>query len=65
MSSPRTGLRTAAILFVLFALGHVVRLVTQARVVVGTHEIPMLVSVVALLIATSLAIWLWQLSMRD
>jgi len=48
--------------FALFAVGHVVRLVKQAQVTVGTHQIPMSLSIVALIIAAILSIWLWRLS---
>jgi uncharacterized membrane protein YcfT len=65
MSSPRAGLRTAAVLFALFAVGHLVRLLTHSRVLVGTHEIPMAISVIALLVASGLALWLWKLSTGD
>jgi hypothetical protein len=62
MSSPRTGLRVAAVIFAIFALGHLVRLVTGAPVVVGTHVIPMAASVIALIIAVGLSAWMWRLS---
>jgi hypothetical protein len=65
MSSPRAGLRIAALLFALFAFGHLIRLLTQSRVIVGTHEIPMLVSLIALLVASGLALWMWRLSSSD
>ena len=47
MSSQASGLRVASLIFALFAIGHVVRLVKQAQVTVGTYQIPMWVSVVA------------------
>ncbi len=62
MSSQALGLRVASALFALFALGHVVRLAKQMQVVVGSHPIPMWVSVVALIIAALLSIWMWRLS---
>jgi len=62
MSSQASGLRVASVLFGLFALGHLVRLVKQAQVMVGTHQIPMWISVVALIIAGVLSIWMWRLS---
>jgi hypothetical protein len=62
MNSPRTGLRVASIIFALFALGHVLRLINHAQVTVGGHRIGMGVSVVALIIAAGLSIWMWQLS---
>jgi len=62
MNSPRTGLRVASVIFGIFALGHVLRLINQAQVSVGTHTIPMGVSWIALIIAAMLCIWLWRLA---
>jgi hypothetical protein len=62
MNSQETGLRVASILFALFAIGHLIRLIKQAQVTVGTLTIPMGVSWVALIIAAILCIWLWRLS---
>lgn len=64
MNSPRTGLRVASVLFAIFAIGHIIRLVNQARVTVGTAEVPMAVSIVALVVGGALCIWLWRLSSR-
>jgi hypothetical protein len=62
MNSQRTGLRVASLIFVLFAIGHAVRLFKHAKVMVGTHDIPMGVSWVGLIIAALLCIWMWRLS---
>jgi hypothetical protein len=62
MSSQASGLRVASVIFALFAVGHVVRLVKQAQVTLGTYQIPMWVSVVALIIAALLSTWMWRLS---
>jgi len=62
MSSQAAGLRVASVIFALFAIGHVMRLVKQAQVTVATYQIPMWVSVVALIIAAILSIWMWRLS---
>ncbi|HSS17079.1 MAG TPA: hypothetical protein VLQ29_08860 [Candidatus Dormibacteraeota bacterium] len=64
MNSQRTGLRVASILFALFAIGHLLRLINQIPVQVGSHQIPMGLSWVALVIAAVLCIWLWRLSSR-
>jgi hypothetical protein len=64
MNSQTTGLRVASIVFALFALGHILRLIKHAQVTVGTHHIPMVVSVVALIIAAGLSIWMWRLSSK-
>jgi hypothetical protein len=65
MNSQRTGLRVASILFAIFAIGHLVRLIMNVQVTVGTHTIPMGVSWIALIVAAILCIWLWRLSSRS
>jgi hypothetical protein len=62
MNSPATGLRIGSIIFALFALGHLLRLIKHAQVMIGSHQIPMWVSPVALIIAGLLSIWMWRLS---
>jgi uncharacterized membrane protein YecN with MAPEG domain len=62
MNSPRTGLRVASVLFGVFAIGHLIRLINQIPVQVGTNQIPMGLSWVALIIAAILCIWFWRLS---
>jgi len=64
MNAQKTGLRVASILFGLFALGHLYRLIKQIPVQVGSHQIPMGVSWIALIVATILCIWMWRLSSR-
>ena len=62
MNSPTTGLRVASVLFGIFAIAHVLRLINHAQVTVGTHTIPMGVSWIALIVAAILCIWFWRLS---
>jgi len=62
MNPQKTGLRVASILFGIFAIGHLIRLINQIPVRVGHHQIPMGVSWVALIIAAVLCIWLWRLA---
>jgi hypothetical protein len=62
MNSPTTGLRVASVLFGIFAIAHVLRLINHALVTVGTHTIPMAVSWIALVVAGVLCIWFWRLS---
>jgi len=62
MNSPTTGLRVASLIFALFALGHIARLIKHAPVVIGSHHIPLWASVVALIVAAALSIWMWRLS---
>ena len=64
MNSQKTGLRVASIVFALFAVGHILRLIKHAQVTVGTHHAPMWVSVIALIIAGGLSIWMWRLSSK-
>jgi uncharacterized membrane protein YecN with MAPEG domain len=64
MNSPKTGLRVASMIFGIFAIGHLLRLINSAQVTVGTHTIPMGVSWIALIVAVVLCIWLWRLSSR-
>jgi len=64
MNPQKTGLRVASVLFGLFAIGHLIRLINQIPVQVGSHQIPMGVSWVALIIAAILSIWLWRLASR-
>jgi len=62
MNSARTGLRVARVIFAIFAIGHVVRLINSAEVTVGTLTIPMGVSWIALTVAVVLCVWLWRLA---
>jgi len=62
MNSPTTGLRVASVIFGIFAIGHVLRLINHAPVTVGTHTIPMGVSWIALIVAAILCVWMWRLS---
>jgi hypothetical protein len=64
MTPQTTGLRVASIVFALFAIGHIVRLLTHSEVVVGACHIPMWVSVVTLIIAGGLSIWMWRLASK-
>jgi len=62
MNSPTTGLRVASVIFALFFLGHLLRLITHASVMLGSHHVPMWPSVVALIVAVLLCVWMWRLS---
>jgi len=62
MNSQKTGLRVTSIIFAIFAVGHLLRLIKHSQVTVGTHTIPMGVSWVALIVAAILCIWMWPLS---
>jgi hypothetical protein len=62
MNSPRTGLRVASIIFALFALGHLLRLIKHAQVMIGSHHIAMWLSVAVVIIFAGLSFWMWRLS---
>ena len=62
MGSQKIGLRVASIVFAIFAIGHLLRLINHVRVTVGTHHISMGGSVIALIVAAVLSIWMWRLS---
>jgi hypothetical protein len=60
MNSPKTGLRVASVFFGIFAIGHLLRLINQVQVNVGTLTIPM--GWIALIVAAILCVWLWRLA---
>ncbi len=64
MPPPRKdlGLQTAAAIFGIVALVHLVRLFTGFTVTIGTWSVPLWVSGVAAVGAGVLAIWLFRLS---
>ncbi len=62
MNSQRFGLRVAALLFALFALGHLLRLLSRAEVIVDTQTIPLWISAPLAVIAALLSLWMWKLS---
>ena len=64
MNSPAVGLKLSAIFFAFFALVHVWRLIRKWEVIVGSHHIPLLISVVAVVVGGLLSIWMWKLSGR-
>ena len=65
VNSSRTGLRVASVVFGIFALGHLLRLINKAQVTVGPLTIPMGVSWIALIVALTLCVWLWRLASRS
>jgi hypothetical protein len=52
------------VIFAIFAIGHLLRLINQAQVTVGSLTIPIGISWVALIVGAILCIWLWRLSSR-
>lgn len=64
MNSPRVGLRIAATIFGIVSLAHLWRVLTHLDIRVGTHDIPQWLSVVAVIGAGALCLWLWRLSTK-
>lgn len=62
MKSQMMGLRVAGTVFGLVCLGHLLRLATQAEVLVGGHRMPLWLSAVGVVVAGGLSLWLWKLS---
>jgi hypothetical protein len=62
MNSPTIELRAASIIFAIFAIGHLLRLINHVQVTVGTHTIPMGLNWIALIVAAILCIWMWRLA---
>ena len=62
MNSQKPALRVAAVLFALFALGHLFRLVSQTQVIVGSQTIPLWISAPIALVGALLSLWMWKLA---
>ena len=63
VNAPVCGLRVASIIFGVVCVGHLVRLLRQIHVMVGSHPLPLWVSGVGLVITGLLCFWLWKLSL--
>ena len=62
MNSPQFGLRVAGTIFGLVCLAHLVRLLLQFQVVLGSHPVPVWMNAVGFVVTGALAFWLWRLS---
>lgn len=62
MKSQIFGLWAAGTVFALVCLGHLLRIITQADVLIAGRQIPVWVNVVGVLIAGGLSLWMWRLS---
>ena len=62
MTSQTFGLRVAGTIFALIALGHLLRVVTNAEIVVAGYHVPIWLNVVGAVVAGGLSCWLWRLS---
>lgn len=58
MTRSRTFTWIAAAIFALMALVHIVRLFTHFQIIIGSHEIPQWVSIVAIVVTLGLS---WML----
>jgi hypothetical protein len=64
MSTPRTGLRVASVLFGLMSLAQLWRVIARPDVLVDGAAMPLWPSVLAFLVLAALCAWLWRLSGR-
>ena len=55
------GLATAAIIFAIGALIHVLRLFTHFSVAIGGYEIPIAASALFVVILAALSFWMWTM----
>jgi hypothetical protein len=62
MNSQILGMRVAGTVFGVVGLGHLLRLVTKAEVLVAGHQLPVWLSGLGVVIAGGLSLWLWNLS---
>jgi len=62
MNSQVVGLRVAGAIFGLMCLGHLLRLLTRAEVLVAGYQMPLWPSVFAFVILGGLSLWMWKLS---
>jgi hypothetical protein len=65
MKSQVIGLKVASAVFMCAALAHVVRLVLGLKVQVGSHDAGVWPSVVAIVVAAGLSVWLGTLACRS
>ena len=64
MNSIVTARRLTGTIFLLIAIVHIWRLVRGIDVMVGSHHLPMWLSVVGAIVTGLLGFWLWTLSSR-
>jgi hypothetical protein len=65
MNSQRAGLRVAGLVFGLVCLGHLWRLIAHADVRIGSHSIPMWLSVFGAIVSAGLSLWMWKLAAKQ
>lgn len=62
MINRRLGLRVSAVIFAIFAVGHLIRLAANLEVRIGGLLIPVWPSIIFVILAGALSVWLWRLS---
>lgn len=62
MNSANLGLKVASVIFLIFALLQLARLLSRIDIVVGGYSMPLASNAVALVIAGALGIWMWRLA---
>jgi len=61
----KSYLLISAVIFALFAFGHLVRVILYAPVTFGEHAVPMVVSWIAMFAAAALSTWGFRLRSRE
>ena len=64
MNSLIFGLRVAGTIFGIVSLLHLLRIVTEATVIIAGYSLPMWINVMGFIAAGFLCVWLWKLSFR-
>ncbi len=59
--NPKLGLGVAAVIFALMALAHAFRLLMNCSITINGQEIPLLVSIIAMVMAGLMSYWMWML----
>ena len=62
MNSQIVGLRVAGTFFGLLCIGHLLRLVAGAEMIIAGYQVPLWMSGLGLVIAAGLSLWMWKLS---
>lgn len=62
MNSQIIGLRVAGVLFGLMCLAQLGRLIIRPEIIVAGYQMPLWPSVVAVLLAGGMSLWMWKLS---
>jgi hypothetical protein len=62
MKPQKIGLLVASVIFMLVALGHLSRFVRPFQVMIGSHPIGRMLSLVVAMVAIALGVWLGMLA---